>query len=117
MGGRAETRLRRSGFADRSGGGVGSLRQEYTEAAGRATHGLAENPFASVRDGRLQLKRPNALEIPERTRQLREAIETGLPRVRVEELLQEVDRHVVLPANCGRSEVMNHACRISTIAN
>jgi hypothetical protein len=41
----------------------------------------------------LQLKRADALAIPERTRQLRHAIENGLPRVRIEELLQEVDRH------------------------
>jgi len=72
---------------------LGRLRQEYAEAAGRAAIGLDKNPFASVLDGRLHLKRPDALEIPERTRQLRHAIETGLPRVRIEELLQDVDRH------------------------
>jgi hypothetical protein len=65
----------------------------YGEAAGRAARGLDDNPFASVCDGRLQLKQSDALEIPERTRQLRHAIETGLPRVRIEQLLQEVDRH------------------------
>jgi len=72
---------------------LGRLRQEYTDTVGRAARGLDENPSASVCDGRLQLKRADALEIPERTRQLRHAIETGLPRVRIEELLQEVDRH------------------------
>jgi hypothetical protein len=53
---------------------LGKLRQEYTDAVGRAAAGLHENPFASVGDGRLQLKRPDALEIPQRTRQLRHAI-------------------------------------------
>jgi hypothetical protein len=72
---------------------LGRLRQEYAEVAGRAALGLDKNPFASVLDGRLHLKRPDALEIPERTRQLRHAIETALPRVRIEELLQDVDRH------------------------
>ena len=72
---------------------LGRLREEYTEVVGRVAFGLPENAFASVRDGRLQLKRPDALEIPERTRQLRRAIETSLPRVRIEELLQEVDGH------------------------
>jgi TnpA family transposase len=72
---------------------LGRLRQEYSEAVGRVAFGLPENTFASVRHGRLQLKRPDALEIPERTRQLRRAIETSLPRVRIEELLQDVDRH------------------------
>ncbi len=70
---------------------LGRLRHEYTEAVGRAERGLDENPFASVREGRLQLKRPDALEVPERTRQLRHAIKTGLPRVRIEELLPDVD--------------------------
>jgi hypothetical protein len=68
------------------------LRQEYTDAAGRAARGLDDNPFASVCDGRLQLKQSDTLEIPELTRQLRHAIETGLPRIRIEQLLQEVDR-------------------------
>jgi hypothetical protein len=72
---------------------LGKLRQEYAEAAERAAAGLDDNPFASVCDGRLQLKQSDALEIPEHTRQLRHAIETGLPRVRIEELLQVVDRH------------------------
>jgi hypothetical protein len=72
---------------------LSKLRQEYTETVGRAACGLDENPFASVCDGRLKLKRTDAVEILERTRQLRRAIETGLPRVRIEELLQEVDRH------------------------
>jgi TnpA family transposase len=72
---------------------LSKLRQEYADAAGRAARGLDNNPFASVSDARLQLKQSDALEIPERTRQLRHAIETGLPRVRIEELLQEVDRH------------------------
>jgi TnpA family transposase len=72
---------------------LGKLRQEYTDAVGRAAGGLNETAFASMCDGRLQLKRADALEIPERTRQLRHAIETALPRVRIEQLLQEVDRH------------------------
>jgi hypothetical protein len=33
------------------------------------------------------------VEIPERTRQFRHVIETGLPRVRIEELPQDVDCH------------------------
>ena len=55
---------------------LGKLRHEYTDAVRRAAGGLDENMFASVWDGRLQLKRADALEIPERTRQLRHAIET-----------------------------------------
>ncbi len=68
------------------------LRQEYAEAIKQAQDGLPDNPFASVRDGRLYLKRSDALEIPERVKQLKRAIETSLPPVRIEALLQEIDR-------------------------
>jgi hypothetical protein len=47
------------------------LRQKYAEAIKQAQDGLPDNPFASVRDGRLYLKRSDALEIPERNAQLR----------------------------------------------
>jgi hypothetical protein len=36
----------------------------------QAEGGLADNPFATIRDGRLHLKRPDALEVPERVKQL-----------------------------------------------
>jgi TnpA family transposase len=68
------------------------LRQEYREALERAERGLADNPFATVREGRLHLKRPDALEIPERVKQVKRVVETSLPHVRIEDLLQEVDR-------------------------
>ena len=68
------------------------LRQEYMEAAQQAEGGLADNPFATIRDGRLHLKRPDALEVPERVKQVKRIIETSLPHVRIEDLLQEIDR-------------------------
>ena len=49
------------------------------------------NPFAAVREGHLRIKRPDALEIPPRVEEVRRAIETHLPRVRIEALLAEVD--------------------------
>lgn len=70
---------------------LGRLRQEYANVLGRAERGLEENPFATVREDRLHLKRPDALEVSERTKQLRRVIETSLPRVRIEDLLQAVD--------------------------
>jgi TnpA family transposase len=71
---------------------VDKLRQEYVEAVEQAERGLPDNPFATVTDGRLHLKRPDALEIPERVKQIKRVIETSLPHVRIEDLLQEVDR-------------------------
>jgi TnpA family transposase len=64
---------------------------EYTHAVTQTERGLDANPFASVQGDRLHLKRPDALEIPERTKQLRRVIETSLPRIRIEDLLHEVD--------------------------
>jgi Tn3 transposase DDE domain len=68
------------------------LRQEYVEAVEQVECGLPDNPFAMVRDGRLHLKRPDALEIPDRVKQIKRVIETSLPHVRIEDLLQEIDR-------------------------
>ena len=71
------------------------LQQEYTDAVTQADQGLATNPFATIRNEELHLKRADALEIPEQTKQLRRVIENSLPRIRIEDLLQEVD------AQCG----------------
>jgi hypothetical protein len=54
--------------------------------------GLETNPFAAIRDGQLELRRRDALEVPERVREVKRVIETHLPRIRIEELLVEVDR-------------------------
>src|SRR5205823_11551962 len=67
------------------------LGREFDEAAWRTERGLGSNPFAAVRDGRLHLKRPDALEVPPRVEELRRVIEIHLPRVRVERLIAEVD--------------------------
>ena len=68
------------------------LRQEYMEAVEQAEGGLPDNPFATIRDGRLHLKRPDALEAHERVKQVKRVLETSLPHVRIEDLLQEIDR-------------------------
>ena len=70
---------------------LGRLTQEFETVARQADQGLDRNPFAALRDGRLHLKRPDALEIPERVQELRRVLETHLPRVRIEDLLQDVD--------------------------
>ena len=70
---------------------LGRLTQEFETVARQADQGLDRNPFAALRDGRLHLKRPDALEIPERVQELRRVLEIHLPRVRIEDLLQDVD--------------------------
>lgn len=64
---------------------------EFDQAARAAERGLPSNRFAAVRDGRLKLKRRDVLPIPRAVHQLRATIGASLPRVRIEDLLQDVD--------------------------
>jgi len=52
---------------------------------------LARNEFVTIRQHRLHLKRRDALELPPRIIQLRRTIAGALPRVRIEDLLTQVD--------------------------
>ncbi len=63
----------------------------FDQAARAAERGLPSNRFAAVRDGRLKVKRRDALPVPRALRQLRATIAASLPRVRIEDLLQDVD--------------------------
>ncbi len=61
------------------------------QAARAAAEGLAHNRFATVRNGRLKLKRTDALPIPRELHQLRETFQASYLRARIEDLLQDVD--------------------------
>ena len=67
------------------------LGQELDRAACAAQRGLPSNRFAAIRNGRLKLKRRDALLIPPVLQELRATIGASLPRVRIEDLLQDVD--------------------------
>ena len=67
------------------------LQREFDEAAGQVAHGLPSNDFATIRNNRLHLKKRDALELPPRLIHLRRTIEGALPRVRIEDLLTQVD--------------------------
>jgi len=67
------------------------LGQELNRAARAAQRGLPSNRFAAVRNGRLKLKQRDALLIPPVLRELRATIAASLSRVRIEDLLQDVD--------------------------
>ncbi|MEE8292726.1 MAG: Tn3 family transposase, partial [Candidatus Tectomicrobia bacterium] len=67
------------------------LQDEFDTVAQQAERGLARSDLATIRGGRLHLKKRNALEVPPRIKQLRRTIEGALPRVRIEDLLTEVD--------------------------
>ncbi len=70
---------------------LAKIMASFDQAARAAADGLARNRFASVRNGRLKLKRTDALLISPELRQLREAFQASYPRVRIEDLLQDVD--------------------------
>jgi TnpA family transposase len=70
---------------------LGRLVGEFERAARAAAEGLPRNPFASVRDGRLKLKCRDALHISRELRRLRDTFRASFPRVRIEDVLQDVD--------------------------
>jgi TnpA family transposase len=67
------------------------LRTELEQSAQQLANGLGENPFASLRDGHLTFTRDERLAEPPTVRELRRVIETRLHRVRIEDLLIDVD--------------------------
>jgi hypothetical protein len=74
--------------ADRA---LAQLHTDFAQVATAAAQGLAQNPFATIVDGRLHLKRRDALEVSAQVRALRRVMERHLPPVRIEDLLREVD--------------------------
>jgi len=70
---------------------LATLQGEFDQAARELAGGLGKNPFASVIDGELQLHKRDAIDQPRHVRELRRVIETRLPRIRIEDLLVEVD--------------------------
>ncbi len=71
---------------------LSKLRGEYSEAVTKAKAALATNTFVEITDGRLHLKKTDALEIPNSAKQLHHVIETNMRQIRIEDLLQEIDR-------------------------
>lgn len=67
------------------------LKEQFDAVASATRAGLADNPFATIENGRLKLKREDALEIPPRVKELRRLFETRLSRVRIEDVLLNVD--------------------------
>ena len=70
---------------------LGRLTAEFDRVARAAERGMPQNRFAEIRDGRLKLKRRDAMAVSRVLHELRATINTSLPRVRIEDLLQDVD--------------------------
>ena len=67
------------------------LAAEFDRAARAAQRGLASNRFAAVRHGRLTLKQRDAMPVSRTLRELRATVGASFGRVRIEDLLQDVD--------------------------
>ncbi len=68
----------------------------FTFAGGLAAFtfagGLAGNDFASFEQGQLRVHRPDALALSPTVRRLRREVESRMPRVRIEDILLDIDR-------------------------
>ena len=64
---------------------------EFDRAAQAAERGLPTNRFATIKDGRLKLKKRDAMPVSRALRALRALISASMPKVRIEDLLQDVD--------------------------
>jgi hypothetical protein len=68
-----------------------ALKREFNEVLEKFSSTLPHNKFVALENGRLKLKREDALPIPEKTKKLRKVIESAMPRIRIEDLLAKVD--------------------------
>jgi TnpA family transposase len=76
-----------------------SLKREFDEVLENFSHTLPNNKFVALENGKLKLKREDALPIPEKTKKLRKVIESAMPRIRIEDLLAKVDVWTEFSAN------------------
>ena len=70
---------------------LSQLRDDLDAAAKALDGGMDENPFASFVGDKLAVSKEDALEVPRSVRDLKRLLETRLPRIRLEDLLVEVD--------------------------
>jgi TnpA family transposase len=70
---------------------LAQLQQEFDAVAYHAERGLSTNAFATIRHNHLHLKRRDALEVSPRLKHLRRTIDGAFARVRIEDLLRQVD--------------------------
>ena len=76
---------------------VKALVQEFHDTAAQTERDWASNPFVRIEGGRLRLRRDPRQSEPAGTAALRQLVRRDLSRVRIEQLLMEVD------ALCGFS--------------
>jgi TnpA family transposase len=80
------------GLSARPAEHLARLARQIGDAAAALADGLASNGFARVDQGQLSLRRPDALAVSTELRSLRRLIESRMPRIRLEDVLLDVDR-------------------------
>lgn len=80
------------GLPERPAEHLARLGRDITQAAAAFVGELATNDFARLEQGQLCLRRPDSLPLSPEVRRLRREIESRMPRVRIEDILLDVDR-------------------------
>ena len=80
------------GLSEQPAEHLAQLADDIGSAATAFADGLPTNSFARIDQGQLSLRRPDALVITPELRSLRRLIESRMPRIRLEDVLLDVDR-------------------------
>ena len=80
------------GLSDQPAEHLAQLVREIGSAATAFAGGLAANSFARIDQDQLRLRRPDALAVSTELRSLRRLIESRMPKIRLEDILLDVDR-------------------------
>ncbi len=80
------------GLSEQPGEHLAQLAGEIGNVATAFTDRLPTNNFARIDQGQLSLRRPDALAVTAELRSLRRLIESRMPRIRLEDVLLDVDR-------------------------
>jgi len=80
------------GLSERPAEHLAQLAREIGGAATAFADGLATNSFARIDQGQLSLRRADALVVTTELRSLRRLIESRMSRIRLEDVLLEIDR-------------------------
>jgi len=69
-----------------------TLVMQFHQSVGEAQQRFGQDDFAQIHGGKLKLKRDDRAYIPEAVTKLQKLIDANLPKIRIEQLLMEVDR-------------------------
>src|SRR6266566_7964331 len=88
-----ETAVNTLGLPPEGTAAVQALVREFHETAARTEQGIATNPFARIEGGQLRFRREPRHSEPKGTAALRQLLRRDLARVRIEQLLMDIDAH------------------------